>query len=78
MPAHNELYRKLVHWLHGAAQGQARHYRLAQVNGYRVNRHRGKMQKRIEYDLDYLRNWPRAWICRSSQDRRRCSGRHAY
>jgi hypothetical protein len=41
----------------------------AQVNG-----HRGetdtleKMQARVEYDLEYLRNWSlSAWICRSSR-----------
>jgi putative colanic acid biosynthesis UDP-glucose lipid carrier transferase len=56
--AHNELYRKLIkgymirHKVKPGITG------WAQVNGYRGETETiEKMQKRIEYDLDYLRNW---------------------
>ncbi|WP_200383431.1 undecaprenyl-phosphate glucose phosphotransferase [Rhodocyclus tenuis] len=56
--AHNELYRKLVkgymirHKVKPGITG------WAQVNGFRGETDTvEKMQKRIEYDLDYLRNW---------------------
>ncbi|WP_283150428.1 undecaprenyl-phosphate glucose phosphotransferase [Silvimonas soli] len=56
--AHNEMYRKLI-------KGYMMRYKVkpgitgwAQVNGYRGETETlDKMQKRIEYDLDYLRNW---------------------
>ncbi|GGP27889.1 undecaprenyl-phosphate glucose phosphotransferase [Silvimonas amylolytica] len=56
--AHNEMYRKLI-------KGYMMRYKVkpgitgwAQVNGYRGETETlEKMQKRIEYDLDYLRNW---------------------
>jgi putative colanic acid biosynthesis UDP-glucose lipid carrier transferase len=56
--AHNELYRNLIkgymirHKVKPGITG------WAQVNGYRGETETiEKMQKRIEYDLDYLRNW---------------------
>jgi putative colanic acid biosynthesis UDP-glucose lipid carrier transferase len=56
--AHNELYRKLI-------KGYAVRHKVrpgitgwAQVNGYRGETDTlDKMQGRIDYDLDYLRNW---------------------
>jgi putative colanic acid biosysnthesis UDP-glucose lipid carrier transferase len=56
--SHNEEYRKLI-------EGYMRRHKVrpgitgwAQVNGYRGETESvEKMQKRIEYDLDYLRNW---------------------
>jgi putative colanic acid biosynthesis UDP-glucose lipid carrier transferase len=56
--AHNELYRKLIkgymvrHKVRPGITG------WAQVNGYRGETSTlDKMQGRIDYDLDYLRNW---------------------
>jgi putative colanic acid biosynthesis UDP-glucose lipid carrier transferase len=56
--AHNEMYRKLIkgymlrHKVRPGITG------WAQVNGYRGETDTvDKMQRRIEYDLDYLRNW---------------------
>lgn len=56
--AHNELYRKLIkgymirHKVKPGITG------WAQVNGYRGETDTlDKMQARIDYDLDYLRNW---------------------
>jgi putative colanic acid biosynthesis UDP-glucose lipid carrier transferase len=56
--AHNEMYRKLVtsymvrHKVKPGITG------WAQVNGYRGETETvDKMQKRIDYDLEYLRNW---------------------
>jgi len=56
--AHNELYRKLIkgymvrHKVRPGITG------WAQVNGYRGETNTlDKMQGRIDYDLDYLRNW---------------------
>jgi putative colanic acid biosysnthesis UDP-glucose lipid carrier transferase len=56
--AHNEMYRKLVtgymirHKVKPGITG------WAQVNGYRGETETvEKMQKRIDYDLEYLRNW---------------------
>ncbi|BAL23270.1 undecaprenyl-phosphate glucose phosphotransferase [Azoarcus sp. KH32C] len=56
--AHNETYRKLIkgymirHKVKPGITG------WAQVNGYRGETETvDKMQKRIEFDLDYLRNW---------------------
>jgi putative colanic acid biosynthesis UDP-glucose lipid carrier transferase len=64
--AHNEQYRKLIdgymirHKVKPGITG------WAQVNGFRGETETvEKMQKRIEYDLDYLRNWSvslDAWI----------------
>lgn len=56
--AHNELYRKLI-------QGYMLRHKVkpgitgwAQVNGFRGETEVvGKMQSRINYDLDYLQNW---------------------
>ncbi len=56
--AHNEYYRKLIpgymlrHKVRPGITG------WAQVNGWRgETRALEKMEKRVEYDLDYLRNW---------------------
>jgi putative colanic acid biosynthesis UDP-glucose lipid carrier transferase len=56
--AHNEQYRKLIdgymirHKVRPGITG------LAQVNGFRGETETvDKMKKRVEYDLDYLRNW---------------------
>lgn len=56
--AHNEMYRGMIkgymirHKVKPGITG------WAQVNGYRGETEQvEKMQKRIEYDLDYLRNW---------------------
>jgi len=56
--AHNELYRKLI-------EGYMLRHKVkpgitgwAQVNGYRGETETlDKMKARIDYDLDYLRNW---------------------
>lgn len=56
--AHNEMYRKLI-------KGYMQRHKVrpgitgwAQVNGYRgETRTLERMKARIEYDLDYLRNW---------------------
>ena len=56
--AHNEMYRGMI-------KGYMMRHKVkpgitgwAQVNGYRGETDKvEKMQKRIEYDLDYLRNW---------------------
>ena len=56
--AHNEAYRKVIkgymvrHKVKPGVTG------LAQVNGFRGEiRSLDKMQKRVDYDLEYLRNW---------------------
>jgi putative colanic acid biosynthesis UDP-glucose lipid carrier transferase len=56
--AHNEIYRKLIksymvrHKVKPGITG------WAQVNGFRGETETlKKMEKRIEYDLDYIRNW---------------------
>jgi putative colanic acid biosynthesis UDP-glucose lipid carrier transferase len=56
--AHNEMYRKLIrgymirHKVRPGITG------LAQVKGLRGETNTlEKMKERIEYDLDYLRNW---------------------
>lgn len=56
--AHNEMYRKLI-------KGYMQRHKVkpgvtgwAQVNGYRGETDTlEKMKRRVEYDLDYLRNW---------------------
>lgn len=56
--AHNELYRKLVYGYMVRHKVKPGITGWAQVNGYRGETDTvEKMQKRIEYDLDYLRNW---------------------
>ena len=56
--AHNELYRKLVNGYMVRHKVKPGITGWAQVNGYRGETDTvDKMQKRIEYDLDYLRNW---------------------
>ena len=56
--SHNEEYRKVIdgymlrHKVRPGITG------WAQVNGYRGETETvEKMQRRVEYDLDYLRNW---------------------
>jgi putative colanic acid biosynthesis UDP-glucose lipid carrier transferase len=60
--AHNEEYRKLVTYY------MLRHKVLPGITGWaQVNGWRGetdtldKMEKRVEYDLDYIRNWTLWW-----------------
>jgi putative colanic acid biosynthesis UDP-glucose lipid carrier transferase len=56
--AHNELYRKLMKGYMVRHKVKPGITGWAQVNGYRGETDTlDKMQKRIEYDLDYLRNW---------------------
>ncbi|GCL65090.1 undecaprenyl-phosphate glucose phosphotransferase [Pseudaquabacterium pictum] len=57
--AHNEMYRQLI------KAYMVRHKVKPGITGWaQVNGHRGetdtldKMQARVEYDLEYLRNWP--------------------
>ena len=56
--AHNELYRKkIAHymWRHKAKPGITG---FAQINGWRGETDtREKMEKRVEYDLEYLQRW---------------------
>jgi putative colanic acid biosynthesis UDP-glucose lipid carrier transferase len=56
--AHNEQYRKIIHhymWRHTIKPGITG---WAQVNGWRGETDTmEKMEKRVEYDLYYLRNW---------------------
>ena len=64
--AHNELYRKLVRGYMVRHKVKPGITGWAQVNGYRGETETvEKMQKRIEYDLEYLRHWSLAldlWI----------------
>ncbi len=60
--AHNELYRKRINGY------MVRHKVRPGITGWaQINGHRGetetldKMQKRIEFDLAYLRNWSLSW-----------------
>jgi putative colanic acid biosynthesis UDP-glucose lipid carrier transferase len=56
--AHNEQYRKLIRGYMIRHKVKPGITGWAQVNGYRGETDTlDKMQKRIEYDLDYLRNW---------------------
>ena len=56
--AHNELYRKLINGYMVRHKVKPGITGWAQVSGYRGETDTlDKMQKRIEYDLDYLRNW---------------------
>jgi len=60
--AHNEQYRKLIRgymWRHKVKPGITG---WAQINGWRGETDTPeKMQKRVEYDLDYIRNWS-VWL----------------
>ncbi|GJQ55738.1 MAG: undecaprenyl-phosphate glucose phosphotransferase [Rhodocyclaceae bacterium] len=64
--AHNELYRKLIKGYMVRHKVKPGITGLAQVNGYRGETETvEKMQRRIEYDLEYLRHWSLAldlWI----------------
>ncbi len=56
--AHNELYRKLIKGYMVRHKVKPGITGWAQVNGYRGETNTlDKMQSRIEFDLDYLRNW---------------------
>ena len=56
--AHNELYRKLIKGYMVRHKVKPGITGWAQVNGYRgETKTLDKMQGRIDYDLDYLRNW---------------------
>lgn len=56
--AHNETYRKLIKGYMVRHKVKPGITGWAQVNGYRGETNTlDKMQKRIEFDLDYLRNW---------------------
>ncbi len=56
--AHNELYRKLIRGYMVRHKVKPGITGLAQVSGYRGETETvEKMQKRIEYDLEYLRHW---------------------
>ncbi|MDO9165412.1 MAG: undecaprenyl-phosphate glucose phosphotransferase [Rhodoferax sp.] len=56
--AHNELYRKLIKGYMVRHKVKPGITGWAQVNGYRgETRTLDKMQGRIDFDLDYLRNW---------------------
>ncbi|WP_194786602.1 undecaprenyl-phosphate glucose phosphotransferase [Rhodocyclus gracilis] len=56
--AHNELYRRLIKGYMVRHKVKPGITGWAQVSGYRGETDTvDKMQKRIEYDLDYLRNW---------------------
>ena len=56
--AHNELYRKLIKGYMVRHKVKPGITGWAQVNGYRGETDTlDKMQARIDYDLDYLRNW---------------------
>jgi putative colanic acid biosynthesis UDP-glucose lipid carrier transferase len=56
--AHNELYRKLIKGYMVRHKVKPGITGWAQVNGFRGETETlQKMQGRIDYDLDYLRNW---------------------
>lgn len=56
--AHNELYRKVIKGYMVRHKVKPGITGLAQVNGYRGETDTlDKMQKRVDYDLEYLRNW---------------------
>ncbi|MDD5363766.1 MAG: undecaprenyl-phosphate glucose phosphotransferase [Gallionellaceae bacterium] len=56
--AHNEMYRKVINGYMIRHKVKPGITGWAQVNGYRGETETvDKMQKRVEYDLEYLRNW---------------------
>jgi putative colanic acid biosynthesis UDP-glucose lipid carrier transferase len=56
--AHNELYRKLIRGYMIRHKVKPGITGLAQVNGFRGETDTvEKMKARVEYDLEYLRNW---------------------
>lgn len=60
--AHNEMYRKLINGYMLRHKVRPGITGWAQVNGLRGETDvLEKMQKRVEYDLDYLRNWSLHW-----------------
>ncbi|MGE5469650.1 MAG: undecaprenyl-phosphate glucose phosphotransferase [Bacteroidota bacterium] len=59
---HNELYRKLINGYMLRHKVRPGITGWAQVNGLRGETETlEKMQKRVEFDLDYLRNWSLLW-----------------
>ena len=60
--AHNELYRKKVHGYMLRHKVKPGITGWAQVNGWRGETDTlEKMEKRVEHDLDYIRNWSLLW-----------------
>ena len=60
--AHNEQYRKLIHGYMLRHKVKPGITGLAQINGWRGETDTlNKMEKRIEYDLEYIRNWS-LWV----------------
>ena len=56
--AHNEQYRKLIHGYMLRHKVKPGITGWAQINGWRGETDTlDKMEKRIEYDLEYIRNW---------------------
>lgn len=56
--AHNEEYRKLINGYMLSPFSQPGITGWAQINGWRGETDTlEKMEKRIEFDLDYIRNW---------------------
>ena len=56
--AHNEIYRKLIHGYMIRHKVKPGITGWAQVNGFRgETASLNKMSARVDYDLDYLRNW---------------------
>jgi putative colanic acid biosynthesis UDP-glucose lipid carrier transferase len=64
--SHNEMYRKMIKGYMVRHKVKPGITGWAQVNGFRGETETlDKMEKRIHYDLDYLRNWTitlDAWI----------------
>lgn len=60
--AHNEEYRKLVDYYMLRHKVKPGITGWAQINGWRGETDTiDKMEKRVEYDLQYIRNWSLAW-----------------
>ena len=60
--AHNELYRKKIHGYMLRHKVKPGITGWAQVNGWRGETDTlEKMEKRVEHDLDYIRNWSLLW-----------------
>jgi len=60
--AHNELYRKKVRGYMLRHKVKPGITGWAQVNGWRGETDTlEKMEKRVEHDLDYIRNWSLLW-----------------
>jgi putative colanic acid biosysnthesis UDP-glucose lipid carrier transferase len=60
--AHNEQYRKLVHGYMLRHKVKPGITGWAQINGWRGETETlDKMEKRVEFDLDYIENWRLSW-----------------